>query len=70
MSRFIRLRDGDGNLIRVNPDSVVLVTTAKDKGTTILGNAGIVFLNGLTLAVMGTVDGVSDQLEGKENYSR
>ena len=57
-----RLKDAKNNVIHLNPDHVALVTSAQDAGSPILGQAAVVLINGMTLAVMGSPEEVSQVL--------
>jgi len=60
--KLVKLKDVDGDYACVNPEYVVLVGSASEKGAVVPGVSSVVLGNGLTTSVSGTPREVSLKL--------
>ena len=63
---LIKLHDTKGNSVHVNPDLVVLVSAGSAGGVPSVGEAAVLLITGLGLAIKGTPDEVASELNGYE----
>lgn len=66
---LVKLKDTKGNIIYFNPDHVLLLSGSVKDGAPIVGETAVVTVQGLTMAVQGTLAEVADQLNGREKSS-
>ena len=55
-----KLQDAKGNTVYINPDHVLFVGSGSAGGVPSVGEAAVMFVNGLTLAFKGNPDEVAN----------
>jgi hypothetical protein len=60
--KLVRLTDGKGNVVHINPEYVVFISPASAGGVPSVGEAAVVLNNGVTLVAKGTPEEIAISL--------